>query len=372
MGAVRRLALVFSLALSPALGASTNDAWSIAQVGDVHAPAFSQMATSTNWAPFVLAHTNDGVFNFVGVILAGDIFQQDDQSAAGAYTRQALTNDINLLKSNGLFVVLANGNHDCDYFHYSGNTNGLTSVASCWANRAMDTNVAWNKIFPLTFYTNQVGFVSNRVSGESECIAFTYTNGVEKLLIATYKTLATNCNPAVDYAAQTDWIVGMANNIYSDHKVMVLAHFFLNGYGEMRYTDGPNVSAGSHVFPDEQSIGPGRQPLDGGILGIPKLLLMIGGHDRTGRKDHQMVKADDGHLVDIVLWNTQGHTNNCGLMNVYTFKPRRGYVELNTYDVINQRFMTNGDAALINSLGLACPHNWKVPFPGVTRALTLQ
>ncbi len=355
----------------PAFGANSNDAWSIGQIGDVHAPAFSLMAVGTNWAPFVLAHTNDGVFNFVGVVFTGDVYQQDDQATAGGYTRQALSNDINMLTSHGLFVVLANGNHDCGYFEYSGNTNGLTSVATCWANRAMDTNTAWNKVFPLSFYTNQVGFVSNRVAGESESIAFTYTNAGTKILMVTYKTLATNCDPAVDYAAQTDWIVGLGN-IYRDHKVMVFAHFFLNGYRELRYTDGPNVSSLAHVFPDEQDIGPGRQPLDGGILGLTNLLLLSGGHDRTGRKDHQTVKADDGHLVDIILWNTQGHTNNCGLMNVYTFRPRRGYVELNTYDIPNQRFLTNGDAALINSLAQTCPPNWKVPFPGVTRALTLQ
>jgi hypothetical protein len=366
----RALGILFVAASLQIAPGANDEVWSIAQAGDFHAPAFSVTATASNLVPFILAHTNDGVFNFRGFISAGDCFQQDTTvhtPEEDGWPIASMTNDLNRLRTNGLFVLTCNGNHDCDYTNYVGNTNGYIEGQTCWANRASDTNRLWNSIFPIAFFSNQTTFVTTKDAGDSRNVVMAYTNGSIKLLLVTFSTLPLSCNPAVDYQPQTEWITNLAR-LYPEHNVIALAHFFLNGFLDLRYTDGPNAQ----FYPlgvTEQNIGPGAEPFLHGFLQTSNLLFCVGGHDRYLRKEHRFLRASDGHLIDVVGWNTQSNTNNVGFINIFTFRPRLGRVDISTYDIINNRALTNNDVSLLNNPGNGQPHNWTVPL-AVPRQLT--
>lgn len=357
---MKRAFYILFVAIQSAIAAS-DDVWSIAQAGDFHAPAFSVTATASNLVPFLLAHTNDGVFNFRGFISAGDCYQQDTTAHTppeDGWPIASMTNDMYRLRDAGLFVQTCNGNHDCDYTNYVGNTNGYAGVGTCWANPAVITNMLWNKVFPNAFFTNQPTFVTNKDAGDSRNVVMAYTNGSVKLLLVTFSTLPLSCNPEVDYQAQTQWITNLAS-LYPDHNVIALAHFFLNGFLKLGYTDGPNESLSPDVV---QNIGPGLEPFLHGFLDTPNLLFCVGGHDRYLRKEHRPLFGPNGNVIDVVAWNTQSNTNNVGFINIFTFRPRLGRVDISTYDIINNRALTNNDVSLLNNPGRGQPHNWSVPL----------
>jgi hypothetical protein len=333
---------------APGAGTPADEVWSIAQVGDIHAPAFTHASIASNLVPFILAHTNDGTFNIKCFISTGDIYEQDytvTNSLGLGWPMDSMLSDFERMRSNGIMVVLANGNHDCDYTNWPG-------APSCWALRYNGTNLTWNSVFPLSFFSNQRGFIDTKEPGDSRNLIMSYTNGV-KLLFLSYNSLANSCDPTNDYFPQTQWMTNVAAQ-YPDHNVMVLAHFFLNGRTmKPAFVDGPGLG----------NIGPGEEPFLHGFLDLPNLLFCVGGHDRFLRKGHCLLTAKDGHSIDVIGFNTQSAAPRVSqYINLFTFRPKLGTVTISTYDYIENRFLTNNDAALLNNAGQGQEHNWQVPI----------
>jgi hypothetical protein len=335
------------LFLVVAVRAPASDSFfSIAQVGDIHAPAFVKSNIAAALAPFIIANTNDGVFNFRGIISAGDVYEQDTNVVYSppeqGWPVSSMQNAFGLIKSNGLLVVLANGNHDCDAIEAACSyCNGLPS----------NDSMLWSNIFPRTFFSEQVGFIDTRSITSSHNLVMSYTNGPRKLLFLTYKTLEGDCNPIVDYTDQTQWIIDRAA-AYPDHNVFVLAHFFINNERQISYQDSPGLTR----------LGPGRAPFDQGILGVKNLLFCVAGHDRRLRKRNITMYGGAGQPVDVLAFNTQGHTNNAGVINIFTFYENSAYVRLRTYDITASRFMTNNDVSMLNNLSEGDTHNYILPL----------
>lgn len=334
---------------------------SIADVQDFHAPLFITDASVTNLVPFILSKTNDGVFNFKMFISAGDVFEQDTNLVQGgmwpiASMQAAMTQ----LKTNGVMTVLVNGNHDCD------STNSGCSYCNVIVN---DTNLLWNNVFPITFFNTQPGYVTNRAAGDSHnpVMAWTNADNTVRLLFIGYKTLDNCTDPQTAYLAQTQWATNQAR-LRPDHNVIVVGHFFLNSYRELGYTDGPNRFLGVV----NQNIGPGLEPFLHGWLNVPNLLAFIGGHDRRGRKMHRWVQADDGHLVDVVLFNTQGTTNNGGWVNVMTIDSMAQTMRFRTWDIPAARFLNNNDPSLPGAIGDYQDHDWTTDLIGTRRFARIQ
>lgn len=356
---IKALSFIGLLALSYNVFGAADDLFSIVQVGDIHSPA-SDRSVSTNLIPWILQHTNDGVFNIKIFVSTGDIYEQDEtlNVTTTSWLPSEETVAFSNLTQNGVMVVLCNGGHDMDY------TNGQDT---CFGS--IEGTNYWNSLFPLSFFSNQVGYVSSLNSNDSRNIMMTYTNGVTKLAFLTYRSLAT-CTPESSYAAQTLWITNRAQT-YFDHNVIVLAHYFV-GFG--LGVDMINVGQSSDPFigyfdgTGYRNIGPALEPFADGFLACSNILMTLSGHTRSLYKGHVYKRAVDGHLIDVTEFNTQSvGGSSTKYVNVITFKPKFGRVYFRTYNWVTGRFLDNNDSELLRNYTpqntpVGYKHNWSTPL----------
>ncbi len=357
---MRILALIASLLVSNCSAAI----WSMAQWGDIHAPENTLASIGTNFAAWITANTNDGVFNIKVLISPGDLYEMETNghgsAIAGGFTNDQMTNSLRTIANSGIKVIACKGNHDCD------SPDPAVLITTFWW---------WNTNFPVSFFSNQVGYIGTKDPGDSSNLIFSYTNGAIKLLFLTYSAwpeYQTVTNFWDWYSPQTAWIKSNAT-LYPDHNVIVMGHQFLDGRsGVPSYADGP-----SHGVPAYH--GPGLAPYTNSISSLTNLLYMISGHDRYARRTRYTMQAADGHLIDTLQFNTQGYgnTTNSGVsayVNLYTFNETAGTVTVRVYDWVASRFVTNNAPDLFNNDGGSAAYDWtnSLAVPRTLKAFRLQ
>jgi hypothetical protein len=342
--------------------------FSFAQAGDFHAGSACWKTNFQTLVKFILAHTNDGILNIKGLISTGDLYEQNTNVynpgsfgySADRLTYVDLTNGLHQLRTNGVCVWLCGGNHDCD-------SDGLQD----WCT-TFHAPLAWNNVFPVSFFSNQVGFLGTRVAGDSRNVIMSYTNGSVKILFVNYTSHFTNSlnffpeiTPAAAILDQTQWITNVAAQ-YRDHNVIVAAHYAL------AFSLGAQIesrSAPYFAYDDGtgyQRIGPGPAPFSQGFRDVPNLLFYLSGHTRSLYKGHITVQASDGHFIDVQCVNTQKSQRNSLLVNILTFKKSRGIVQVSSYDAVTRLEVTNNSIAWTQSIfgggTQAYQHNWTIPL----------
>jgi hypothetical protein len=360
---------ILSLLLCLFAEATRADDFSFVHIGDFHAGSAIWRTNFQTMIQWVLAHTNDGTLNIRGLISTGDLYEQNTnvyQPGSFGYSPDRLTyidltNGLNQLVTNGIKVWPCSGNHDCD-------TDGLQD----WCTIFNDP-LAWNNLFPVSWFSNQGGVIGTRVAGDSRNIAITYTNGPVKLLFLTYSSHFTNSinffpqiSPADAVLDQTMWMTNLAAQ-YPDHNVIVAAHYFLAFSVGASYTPPkPDPYFSYDDGTGYQRIGPGPAPLDQGFRDLPNLLFCLGGHTRSLYKGHISVQANDGHFFDVQCFNTQTDPRNGVWVGILTFRPGLGIVQMSTYDAGSGRMLTNNDAALWKPTAgggvQTYQHTWQVPL----------
>lgn len=326
--------------------------FSIAQFGDLHVtggPLFSSLTADQN---FVLSNTNDGTYNFVGVISPGDLYDQDNSGEGVNTTLAQMTNWFITFQNAGLFTILSPGNHDAD------NTNN-------WGNGAAvctDTNLLWNNIWGTNFFKNSPGFIGTRNSGDSRNLIMSYTNGLEKFLFLTCRW-ATNMGrfPYEGYIDQTVWVSNEAS-LYPDHNVVVLYHFGINVWN---IPDTNDLSISIY-----NGIGMGSIPITNGWNNIENLMLCICGHGVNNYSGHYTILGSSGNTIDISAFNMQNISQNdsAAFFRIWTFDTQKRSVTCNTVQESSLTFLTNLDTRLSRTASSdhigqnVFYHNWTVPF----------
>lgn len=347
--------------------------WSIVQVGDIHAGA--TFATSNEWqstVSWILAHTNDGVMNIKVVVSPGDDYEQDSIPGTDGTTSLQPTNVFNGLKqlqTNGLVVFTCPGNHDDDDL-----TGASAGSRVCVPGAGWNDWLGTNWLFPEPHFIGTM--TSNSGVADTRNLVMAYTNAGIKLLFISY-SWATNNVPDTNgnydipaaYLAQTQWITNTLAK-YPDHLGIVCVHHMLNLYGDLAYWDTGQTSY--------HNIGPAQAAFDDGLSTCSNLFLVLSGHNRICLKQNHFVTTPSGQFADVILWNTQGFAPFIQLVNVVTMDTALQTVFVNSYDITNSCFMTNGQYTL-NPTGTgsnAFNHSWSFPFPQrtipATRVFRLQ
>jgi len=376
-----RFLLLLLLALPPTLHGATDNIWSIVHFSDCHAGLTSHGTHRTNAETFmswIYARTNDGVWNIRGLISTGDVYQQQTSYDVGGifYTDYKwqwteLTNAFNQLRTNGLFVWLCDGNHDADNFNdrYWDNSIGYSGL------NGSDVAKAWTNAFPLGFFTNQLGFVSNYFAGtstpnESKMCAMSYTNGDIKLLWIPISCAFTQNVGGVKYsirdgtAPMMQWATNLANS-RPDHNVILGAHFLLSWtpeIGQPHFRD--DYGEGSQIY---QYLAHGKAPFEVGGLQITNTLMWLSGHTRSLYSGHVTLRDVSGHPFDVQCFNAQnmlGHASgywNGRYARILTFNARTKTVWMRTWDVLLDVEVTSLTRE-IGSQTFSYPTQWKIPL----------
>ena len=323
--------------------------FSIVHYGDIHSSfGNTYNAYATNTVPWILSHTNDGTFNIAGVVWTGDCYEDQTSltnyydpaalatngplgSAGSAYAGIQLTNDAHILAQSGLMHFVTDGNHDAN------NTNN--TYGGIVYTRGTPA-VPWNDAFPPSLWTNQSFFYTNKDAGAYNNMGLKFQRGNIKLLFLSYHTdPSTNSFNDGVYSDQTAWIrsVMQAN---PDYNVVVCGHYFL-GQSDTLFADiVPSYKDHNGAY-SNYSIGPGRAPVDGGILAEPNLLSLMSGHNIPVMKGIYPTNGTDGHEVNFVQFNTQNSNSrqNCDWINVLTFDTVESTVTCGTYVISEQRWI---------------------------------
>lgn len=331
---------------------------------DCHASLIGQGTYRTNAEAifnWIHAHTNDGVYNVRGVILTGDNFQQQAkfcdpsgfQYNPDKFQIGELTNALWGLVNAGVHVWMTDGNHDADNVAEHKLYDGTRPDITTGALQDSESAYAWNSYIPLSLFTNQVGFVTNYQAGKSQMTAMTYTNGPLKLLWIPISCSITTILNGVVYdfnpqvKAQMDWAKAIAAQ-YPDHNVILGAHFLLGWSDKMQrallrndYAEGP----GAVIY---RYLPHGRSPFDTGALDITNTLCWLSGHTRNVWSDHTVLRATNGHRIDVQVFNLQqsslhGSSGNANgrYVRLLMFDMRRKLVRIETLDVANDALLTS-------------------------------
>lgn len=342
-----------AIGLSLMLGTSQcwAEVFSIAQVGDIHAGLYTADIYGTNWVPWVLAHTNDGVLNVRIVVSTGDCYEQSTaftNQGATRYSAAMLTNDVRLLRDSGLLTFFTDGNHDAD------NTNNLDMA---WASWPVVSGQEWNTVFPPPFFTNQNYYVTSRFAGDTKNMAMVYTNGNIKLLFVSYHSDPTTNTPNATYQPQTTWVSNIVAQ-YPDHNAIICAHYFLSTNSTPAYADGTGY----------ENIGPGAAPFEQAITNLPNLMLFMSGHNRRLFKGSYLTTGKDGHPIRATVFNTQNHSElrTTDFVNLFTFDTVASTVQNRTYIISEARYMTDyerGSRMTNTTFPNGFQHTWTMPIP---------
>jgi hypothetical protein len=354
------LAILFSFAFHASAAV-----FSIAQFGDIHAPHSCTYSNLLNAQTFILSHTNDGTNNFVGVLSAGDLNEQDtNRWGIGLTTNNPtvaqFTNWWGGFTSNGLFSIMCPGNHDADAM-------GLPYPNGAWVCNS--SNLLWNSLWPLSFFSSQPGYIGSRNANDSRNLIFSYTNGSEKFLFLTtrWASLTNTIDPFLCYTDQVAWVSNTAAS-YPNHNVIVLAHFFLNAYALPATNDLLDISG------NYKSIGMGSIPFTNGWASVPNLMLCVSGHTQPLFSGHYTFYGTSGNLIDVSCFNMQDEPDSAAFFKVWTFDTVKRNVTANTYSLATSSYLTNYDAQLYRNNTLLAQanglsqgfsyylHNWTVPF----------
>lgn len=385
--------------------------FSLAQFGDLHialAGVGTEYSGLTNAEAYIYAHTNDGAVNFAGFISPGDLLEQDTNFYPNGIWNPPstlpprlglaqLTNFFYRLQTNGLFVYICPGNHDQDNL---GNLfNG--GISGGWTCNS--SNLLWNSIFPLSFFSNNPsGVFGVESAGDSRGVEMAYTNGGCKFLFLSYYFAQTNSQDLrVCFSNQTAFITNQILT-HPNYYCIVLAHYIVSGRGLVE----TNAFSNFYI-----NIGPGPESFWDGFSNCPNLFLYIGGHTQTMTSGHQIIYASDGHPIDCSCWNIQSaqwwpaanfENSNFAAMygvtsdqlfhsapslvtpptwffRVWTFDTVRKTVTANTVSLPeNGIFLSNANTNLSNLLNRGTgvqyvfEHNWTVPFPGTYSFFNLK
>lgn len=339
------------------------ETFSVVQYGDVHA-AFgrSRNYRATALYPWLFAHTNDGVLNIKGVVMAGDRYEDAQSSVTnfynpgdtnGTYSTFQLTNDERTIVSSGLMFFASDGNHD------GNNTNNV--VGWCRTN----VTLPWNVITPPSLFTNQTYFVTNKDAGVYNNLVMKMSYGGIKLKFLSYHSDPdTNSNQAVIYAPQTTWI-RQQMRADPDYNCFVVAHYFL-GKDTNDVTPTNIVPSYYDHNPVYANIGPGNAPIENGILAEPNLAGFISGHNLRLLKGFYATNGVDGHPVGFVQFNTQSSSDyNLDWVNVFTFDTLANTVTVGTYSISQAAWLRDYDtnyASVYFPNGNQHTATWRLPM----------
>jgi len=354
----------FLLSLLAAFSVS-GQVWSVAQIGDLHVGSSPNLTISTfdTFQNFLLTHTNDGAFNFVGVISPGDLYEQNSQFYPGGIwatdstivSLPYLTNFVGNMIAHGLFVDFCPGNHDADFI---AGTDGTGYLWKC------DTNALfWNTILPLSTFTNTPAFAGTQLANDSRSMIFKYHN----ILFLSFfvETNGLTDQPLL-YSNQCAWINSQcAAN--PDKNVFVMSHYFLSA----RMLVETNCISNGYL-----DAGPSVAVISNGVTANPNLLELASGHVQNLFSGHTIIPGTDGHAIDVSGWNMQnGKYNGSAIFSmwffrVWTFDDAKQTVTVNTYSFPDGGFLTNLDARMTRTTAAANTipayytflHNWTVPF----------
>jgi hypothetical protein len=380
-----RLALLILVAMMMPAKA---ERFSIVQMGDLHTAAHTYSNLFVASMDWLLANTNDGTWNVKGVVSVGDVYQS--WTTQEPHTTN-LTNQFQRLITNGLFVITAPGNHDADG----------TWASDQWSYAA-SSGYFWSNIFPVTWYQQQtnyvsgLGYIGTKDADDARQVAMTYTNGI-KLLFVSYSATFSNIvdtgggtayptpeQTRAQFLPMTQYVTNTLGQ-YLDHNGIVLAHFML-GFDRGTYQvrrpqilfDNYDGTGNAYV-----NIGPGSIAFEQGVGALPNVMMFLSGHTRTLPKGHIVIKADDGHSVDVSCFNLQASAgpaikyNQANTLNIITFDTLKRSAEFNTFYVTDGTTLTNWHHDFY--LASVQPtnwymHKWTVPFavPRQTRVFRLQ
>lgn len=337
--------------------------FSIEQVGDIHSGNVGA-ATSNQWQSLIswtLANTNDGTFNIAAVVSPGDIYEQSVLPSAQPITVSLqptqVFNGFNQIRTNGLLVFLSPGNHDCDATDT--NSSGSSPVVA---------GAGWNDWLGTNWLLPDIHFegtmTSNSGVADTRNMVMLYTNQGYKFIFISYSWATNNVAdingnydvPAA-YLAQTQWITNKLAQ-YSNHLAVVFAHHMLNISSDMEYWD-----TGLSAY---HNIGPAKAAFLDGLSTCPNLFLILSGHNRIWLKAHRFFRTPNNNWGDVIEWDTQGFGPHVTLVNLVTINPELQTVFVNTYDISNHVFLTNGEYTLkpLGNSSNAFPHAWSFPLPG--------
>ena len=363
----------FILPLLACLSAQA-DIFGVAHYGDNHA-SFAGAARNyywTNCVPWILSHTNDGVFNIAGVVWTGDCFE-DNVSITNNYDPSALatngpigsggsamatiqlTNDARILAQSGLMFHVTDGNHDAN------NTNGTVG----WCHGTPTT--LWNDAFVPALWTNQSYFVTNKDAGVYNNMVMKFQRAGLKLKFISYHTEAESyAYPPITYSNQTAWVIQQMR-ADPDYNCIITAHYFLGQSSNSFYDICPSYKDHNPGYAAYQ-IGPGNAPIELGILREPNLLGFMSGHNTRLLKGIYTTNAADGHQVFFVQMNQQSQpsrqTSDC--IDLLTFDTVNSTVTVRTY-IISTRTWLNDYDVNNNFVNTDWPggfrHNLTVPLP---------
>ena len=326
-----------------------------AQIGDLHIPVLGTTNGFNTLATYL--ETN----NVQVLIVCGDVLEQTPSFWVGNYngysvTMPFYTNWLQGLVNSNIMVVQCDGNHDCDNTNTSQNWPAVAMGVYC--NSTGPSNF-WNSWFPLSFYRQQSGFITNMLANDSHNIVMAWTNGVDTFLFTTYEwpTYNTNTDLPGMYSNQTFWASGVAAQ-YSTHNAVCLAHYFISGHSMME-----SNSASEPWYFD---IGPAWEPFVDGLQNAPNLMTLIGGHATSLISGHQTTNCIDGHSVDVsgldlqqgnyVLLNQSNAPED--VVRLFTPNTLTKTMHAQTYCISLGRFLTNFDtyiAVNTNSVGVVAP-----------------
>lgn len=306
--------------------------FSIVQVGDIHSSfGSSHNQYATNYVSWVLAHTNDGVFNNAINVWAGDNYEDNRDLTNGydpsgsVYAAVQMTNDCRILSGSGIMNFITDGNHDAN------NTNN-TYGGTFYTHPA--PLIPWNTVFPPLFWTNQSYFHSNAVDGAYNQMAMRFQRGNIKLMLLSYHTDAsTNCVVDGVYTNQSNWIRGVMR-ANPDYNCIICGHFFL-GQSTTSYFDAvPSYQDHNQQY-SNWVCGPGKAPVDAGLQNEPNCLGFISGHDLPLMKGIYLMTNIVGNIVFFVQFNQQQSSTSQDMdwVNVLTFDTAQSIVSCGTYTI---------------------------------------
>lgn len=354
-------AIIFFIAL-----AAKSSVFSIAQFGDLHTPANCNSNTMLAAQNFIITHTNDGVYNFVGVISPGDLYEQDTNFynfPTGTATLAFETNWFITFQQNAMFTALYPGNHDADSL-FTVNSNRMANAQTCNSYALL-----WTNIFTAGFFSNSPCFIGCATAGDSHQPMFEYVNsGVRLLIIGCRWTTnqvggTTPVDPYSCWSNQIAWVTNMAAS-YPKDNIITLNHYFLDAYNQLDTND-------LYIY---HNIGIGPTAFTNGWTDWPNLMLFIGGHSVSELSGHNTLFGKDGHTIDVSSFNMQDFPDSSTYFRVWTFDTGKGNVTANTFSVTNLAYITNLDVTCSRWNGLVTPpnsqyvgqgyfmHNWTVPM----------
>lgn len=329
----------------------------------VHFSDPHQMAGISNVCNFI--KTNKGAPLYIaGMVITGDCYEQ--QAVTPAID---LTSDYDSVITNGQFVIPIPGNHDGDLFED-------ISVTGGWYNDALP-QMAWTNIFPVSWFSNQIssvsnlGFLGTATPGDSRQVAFVYTNGNTRLVIANYHATFTNAGTSefvkAQFLPQTQWITNQLGQ-YPDHNGVVLTHYMLSYPVDVGFTNRVQYARFDHKdgtdLPAYTNLGPSTFAFDQGLYGASNLMMVLSGHTRFLKRHHIPVVQPDGGVVDVSIINNQSPNGTWArntLVGLMQFNEATKKCAFSTINVTNSVVVTNWDER-VTWFGRVYPHDWTIPY----------